>query len=81
VRVGVTGHEVVDRLESALTRLGLPVTAAGVSARDILDKMQYDKKIKAGEGYFVLTPQIGSVSVAARVPDEAIAASLADILR
>ncbi len=80
-RLGLTDASVVERLEAVLTRTGLPVAARGVRAVDVLDKMQHDKKIRAGHGRFVLTPSVGSVSVAARVPDEAIAASLTEVLR
>lgn len=79
--LGITKPGVAGRLTALLTALDLPTGAGGLRAGELLDKLQHDKKIKGDGRPFVLTPSIGSVSVAARVPDEAIAASLDAILR
>lgn len=68
------------RLEALLRRVGLPCATSAVTAADLLDKLQYDKKMKEGQARFVLTRGVGSATVAAALPDEIVAAAVQSIL-
>lgn len=71
----------VERVERLLIQLGLPVTAGHLEAAAVLDKLQYDKKMKDGKTRFVLTRGVGSATVAADLPDEIVASCVTAILR
>lgn len=79
VRLGFCARELPQRLAGLLARIGLP-THAELRLETIEESMQYDKKIKNDMNYFILTKDIGSVTVT-RVPDqEALRESLASVL-
>ncbi len=81
VRAGVLDARVAQRQAAALRTLGLPAPAralAGVSARNVWNAMQLDKKRVAGETRFVLTGGVGVASFGHRVTRAEVIAALQD---
>ena len=65
VAVGVTDPDVVERLEKAVRRVGLPTEIPdGAAPNDILTYLGSDKKVRHGRTRFVLLSQIGAVHFA-----------------
>ncbi|MGH7423220.1 MAG: 3-dehydroquinate synthase family protein, partial [Candidatus Methylomirabilales bacterium] len=62
-QVGLCSEEVPSRLQALLQRIGLP-TALQIQPRTLKEAIGYDKKIKDSMSYFVLTKDLGSVTVA-----------------
>lgn len=79
VRLGLCAPELPERLARLLVRIGLP-TRAELRLKNIEESMQYDKKIKNNMNYFVLTKDIGSVTVQRVFDQGALRESLASIL-
>ena len=79
VRLGLCAPALRERLARLLERLGLP-TRASLQVEDIEKSMYYDKKVKDGMNYFVLTKDIGSVTVARIFDREALRETLATIV-
>lgn len=69
-------HE-AQRIESLLTRLGLPTRRGGLEAGQLLGIMRHDKKSRAGAIRFVLARHLGEVAVYADVSDAEIVAAIA----
>ncbi|MGH7426181.1 MAG: 3-dehydroquinate synthase [Candidatus Methylomirabilales bacterium] len=63
-QVGLCSEEVPSRLQALLQRIGLP-TALHIQPITLKEAIDYDKKIKDSMSYFVLTKDLGSVTVAA----------------
>ena len=65
VSLGVTGPDVVERLEQVLGGVGLPIGIPdGAAPDDIMTYLASDKKIRHGRTRFVLLSEIGAVHVA-----------------
>ena len=79
VRLGLCARSVRDRLADLLGRLGLPGRAS-LRLKDIENSMYYDKKMKDSVNYFVLTKDIGSVTVAPVSDREALRETLATLV-
>ncbi|MGH7379749.1 MAG: 3-dehydroquinate synthase [Candidatus Methylomirabilales bacterium] len=79
VRLGLCVPALRERLARLLECLGLP-TRASLKVEDIEKSMYYDKKVKDGMNYFVLTKDIGSVTVARIFDREALRETLATIV-
>ena len=62
-QMGLCGEELPQRLQRVVERIGLP-TALPVEAKDIIEAMGYDKKLRESLIYFVLTKDFGDVTVA-----------------
>jgi len=62
VSLGVTGPDVVERLEQAVDRVGLPSGIPDSAAPDdIMTYLASDKKVRHGRTRFVLLSEIGAV--------------------
>ncbi len=72
----LTGAD-VQRVRSLLERAGLPTSAPGLDAGQMLEFMQLDKKVKDGRLRLVLLPKLGT----ARVSSEFGAGELRDTLQ
>ena len=62
-QVGLCSEEVPARLRALLQRIGLP-TALTLQPQQLKETICYDKKTKNNMSYFVLTKDLGSVTVA-----------------
>ncbi len=62
-QMGLCNEEVPMRLERLLGRIGLP-TALPFDPDNILQSIGYDKKLRNSMNYFVLTKDVGTVTVA-----------------
>ena len=62
-QVGLCSEEVPARLRALLQRIGLP-TALTLQPQQLKETIRYDKKTKNNMSYFVLTKDLGSVTVA-----------------
>lgn len=62
-RMALCSQEVPGRLERLLQQIGLP-THLRTSKDDIINAMAYDKKLMNSLNYFVLTKELGAVTVA-----------------
>jgi 3-dehydroquinate synthase len=62
-QMGLCSEEVPSRLQAVLRRIGLP-TALIVKPQKLMEAIEYDKKIRNNMSYFVLTKDLGSVTVA-----------------
>lgn len=79
VRLGLCVRSVRDRLAHLLGRLGLP-SRVSLNIEDIVKSIDYDKKIKDSINHFVLTKDIGSVTVTPVSDREALREALATIV-
>jgi len=62
VSLGVTGPDVVGRLEQAVDRVGLPSSIPDSAAPDdIMTYLASDKKVRRGRTRFVFLSEIGAV--------------------
>ena len=61
--LGIAGEDMLLRQKALLTRLGLPTVFPELPSADIMTVLGSDKKVIAGDLYFVLPEQIGSVCV------------------
>jgi 3-dehydroquinate synthase len=61
-----------QRVESLLVRHGLPVRTPAASLEAILGFLAMDKKVEAGGPVWVLTPGLGTATVAGQVPQGAV---------
>lgn len=61
-QMGLCSEEVPSRLQALLQRIGLP-TALKIEPKTLKKAICYDKKIKNSMSYFVLTKDLGSVTV------------------
>ena len=68
--------EDVQRLQTMLERVGLPIAAKEVSANTALENMQIDKKVQSGRIRLVLLRGIGTSYVTADYPDTALRKTL-----
>jgi 3-dehydroquinate synthase len=66
----------VKRVHSLLERAGLPTSAPQIGARQALEYMSIDKKVKAGRIRLVLLRALGSAYLSADYPDEELGATL-----
>jgi len=78
VRLGLCDRALRERLALLLRRFGLP-GRLDIRIEDLEQSMGYDKKIKDGMNYFVLTKDIGSVTVTRVSNREALQETLASI--
>ncbi|MGH7351059.1 MAG: 3-dehydroquinate synthase [Candidatus Methylomirabilales bacterium] len=62
-QVGLCNEEIPARLQALLQRIGLP-TALNLKPEQLKETIGYDKKIKNNMSYFVLTKDLGNVTVA-----------------
>lgn len=62
-QMGLCSEEVPLRVQNLLQRIGLP-TALPIRPKDIIEAIYYDKKMRKSMSYFVLTKDLGSVTVA-----------------
>jgi 3-dehydroquinate synthase len=69
---GMFSEAELNRLESLLVKVGLPVKAEGVKLTQIMDSLLHDKKFVRGRNRFVLPTRIGEVRTVEGVPDELV---------
>ncbi len=69
-----------QRQDEVLNRIGLPRKLAGVTAEDVMAKINNDKKIQGSDVRFVLTRGIGSASLARPVEPALIRTAIGEIL-
>ncbi|MBB4198804.1 3-dehydroquinate synthase [Rhodoblastus sphagnicola] len=85
-REGFCPPEAAERVEAHLRAVGLPtripeVLPTGVDAKEILDAMAQDKKVKRGALTFILARDIGQSFIAKNVDVEKVRSFLEDELR
>ena len=79
-RLDLLNQNNVLRLNSVLSKLGLPERIKKVNLAHILQCMEHDKKFRAGKNKFVLATKVGSVKVVEDVPFKIIQASIKTFL-
>lgn len=80
VEVGWMAPQDRDRQNRLLDRLGLPRMVRGVEAGQVLDKLKWDKKVRDGIPRFVLTPAVGSASLAPPISTAVVRRALAQLV-
>ena len=78
-RLKLCAASTVEAVNSALGRLGLPVSAPGCDPEELFAIVSRDKKKIGGSLHWVLIEDIGSVVIRADVPDDEVRAVLAEI--
>ncbi len=78
-RMGVTPHEVVDRLEALLARFGLPARLDGLSASALLRATLWDKKARGGRVRWALLTALGASAIFESAPESAIRETLLEL--
>lgn len=78
-RLGVAGPEIVDRTESLLLRLGLPVRMPGLDPEPVVAGIAHDKKARDGRVPFVLAPRLGAFELVYGVPADEVRAAISEI--
>ena len=76
-RLGLISRTDVERINAVLARAGLPTAVCGIPADRFRSLMSVDKKAQAGRLRFILLSAIGSASLRADVPQEALDRTLA----
>ena len=72
VRLELADHDLVERIETALSTWKLPIKRPPFFTDEIMAAMVHDKKRKNGRVRFVLPRRIGAVEVVDNVPQELI---------
>lgn len=62
-RLGLCDASLVQRVEEALTRVGLPMQSGGLAPEEVYEAMKTDKKWQRGESRFVLLRGIGQPEI------------------
>jgi len=75
-RLGALGTAEVARVRSLLERAGLPTAAPQIGAKQALEYMGIDKKVKAGRIRLVLLRALGNAYLSADYPDAELGATL-----
>jgi 3-dehydroquinate synthase len=78
-RIGLASSETVQRQETLLRRLGLPLGADRIDVDAVLEATRRDKKARDGRVPFVFAPTIGSFRVVHDVPVSEVRAALATL--
>jgi 3-dehydroquinate synthase len=81
VRLGRIEPELAVRQAALLSAMQLPVhlpSAERVTARDVFDRMQLDKKTLGGQLRFILPTRLGHVELVKNVPEEHVWKTLAE---
>ena len=76
LRLKIFSAKEAARLNTLLSKIGLPKKVQKVKLKDILEIMQHDKKFVAGKNRFVLAKGIGKVQVVEDVPLQIIKESI-----
>ena len=71
-RMGLMDDELVERQAEALRGLGLPLSAPGVDAHEVMGAMRLDKKVKDGRLRFVLLESVGRAALHDDVAEELV---------
>ncbi len=71
-RMGLSDGELVARQADVLRAFGLPLSAPGLSPRELMDAMRLDKKVEGGRLRFVLLESLGRAVVRDDVPEKLI---------
>ncbi len=80
VRLDKLAQTDLERVRQALANAGLPVSASGIRAEDILDKMRSDKKNTGGRLNFTLLDRIGHAVYNQEVSSEVVTEAIKAIL-
>ncbi len=79
-RLGLADSSLQKEVGELLAELGLPVRIPKCDAADLMRPMTRDKKVSRGRKRFVLASSPGEVAVHADVPDEAVLATLEELI-
>lgn len=74
--VGLLNKDAAGRIESLISKCGLPTKIRAVKFKDIYEAHLRDKKFARGKNKFVLPLKIGKVQVVENIPDRLIAGSI-----
>ena len=77
--IGLMPPSIVDRQERLLERFGLPVSAPGVPAEDVLTAMSLDKKVQSGTNRWVMLEDVGRSVVRQDIPWELVERTVRDL--
>lgn len=77
---GHISDEECERILKALRRFGLPVSASGLLAEDILSASKSDKKMVAGKIKFILLKSVGDAYVNPDLSDQQILSGIVSVL-
>lgn len=79
-RIGVADASLQKEVEGLLAGLGLPVRIPKCDGNELVRAMSHDKKAARGRKRFVLASSPGKVAVHSDVPDEAVLATLEEMI-
>ena len=79
-RLGMIDDELVDRQRALLRRYDLPVSAAGLSADELIAATKLDKKSRSGNIRWVLLEGPGLATTRSDVPEEVVRSALAQVI-
>jgi 3-dehydroquinate synthase len=73
VELGMWQKEETERQNALIQKAGLPTQLpSGLDIEAIVESLQLDKKVKAGQVRFILPTQIGAVTITDQVPSDTI---------
>jgi 3-dehydroquinate synthase len=75
-RLGWLANADVERIDTLLTRAGLPIKAPAMGAERFLELMSHDKKVMSGKMRLVLLKSIGQAITVSDIPHSDIAAAI-----
>jgi 3-dehydroquinate synthase len=76
-RMGLLAQPDVERVETLMSRAGLPVRPPALGVERYLDLMGMDKKVEGGKLRLILLERIGEAFVTANFPQQELRAVLA----
>lgn len=72
VMLGQLSRKDEKRIETLISRAGLPISAKGIDPKKILASMKRDKKFVSGVNKFILPVSIGKVTIIENIPESMI---------
>ena len=78
--MGMLSPNVVARQQRLLERFGLPISAKGVAAEDVLQAMSLDKKNQGGGNRWVMLEDVGTAVVRNDVPRELVERTVRELV-
>lgn len=79
IELGIDSENNAERIETLVSRVGLPTRIKGISIPKIYQAHLHDKKFIGSKNRFILSSKIGTTLMAEGVPDSAIRNSLKSI--
>ncbi len=79
--LGLLSTKAVERHRTILQKFGLPTDCSGVTLKDVLAAMKWDKKVRSKAVRWVLLKDIGQVLMSSEVPEKDVLKVLQEVIK